>query len=171
MKKIILSLALIFVFSAYVLHVRILGASAPSALTPEPNKPKSTLSLPSYATNAPATNQTPKTASKPSIIPIPPPVITGKYKDGSYKGNIVDAYYGNVQVKVIISGGKITDVQFLDYPQDQQNSVRINSRAMPYLISETIVAQDTNVDAVSGASFTSAAYRESLSSALDLALI
>ena len=96
-------------------------------------------------------------------------VITGKYKDGSYVGDVVDAYYGNVQVKAIISGGKITDVQFLDYPQDRQNSVRINLYAMPKLISEAISIQDSNVNTVSGASFTSTAYRESLSSALSQA--
>lgn len=169
MKKTILSLALVFTFAAYTLHARIIGASIPVVLTPEPDKPKVALVLPKY-------NGTPSTPPPPIVTPAPtptpstppPPVIisSGKYKDGSYTGSVADAYYGNVQVKVFISTGKIADVQFLDHPQDRQTSVRINNRAMPYLISEAIAAQDANVDTVSGASFTSAAFRESLSSAL-----
>lgn len=177
MKKIFLSLSLFFTFTAYVLYVRIIGANAPVVLTPEPNKTKVALSLPKYNTTITSNSSPkPKSITTPSpllvsnVTPIqapPPPVInTGKYKNGSYTGSTADAYYGNVQVRAIISSGKITDVQFLNYPQDRQTSVRINSRAMPYLTSEAIALQDANVDTVSGASFTSAAFRESLSSAL-----
>jgi uncharacterized protein with FMN-binding domain len=79
---------------------------------------------------------------------------------------VADAYYGKVQVKAVISGGKIIDVQFLDYPKDRQNSVQVNLRAMPILTREAISIQDANVDTVSGASLTSAAFRESLTAAL-----
>lgn len=162
MRKVILSFSLFLSFSAYILYARIIGTNAPVVLTPEPNKTKTALSLPQYNTRASNSSSKPKPAKTS-----PPPVInTGKYKNGSYIGSLVDAYYGNVKVKAIVSGSKITDVQFLDYPQDRQTSVRINSRAMPYLISEAIAIQDANVDAISGASFTSAAYVESLSSAL-----
>lgn len=170
MKKIFLSLTLFFSFAAYVLYVRILGASAPIVLTPEPNKTKTALSLPKYNTSTPSSK--PKSTTSTTPVSTPPPVAnTGKYKNGSYTGTVVDAYYGNVQVMAIISGGKITDVQFLDHPQSRQTSVRINARAMPYLTSEAIALQDSNVDTVSGASFTSAAFRESLSSALAQARI
>lgn len=90
----------------------------------------------------------------------------GMYKDGTYIGDSVDAYYGYVQVKVVISGGKITDVIFLDYPQDRSTSIRINNRAMPILIKETLTAQSAKVNAVSGASETSPAFIQSLKSAL-----
>ncbi|MDE2399680.1 MAG: FMN-binding protein [Patescibacteria group bacterium] len=166
MKKAALSLLLIFTFTAYVLYVRIIGTEAPVTLAPEPNKPNVTLSLPQY-NNTTTTKSPTSTKPKPTQTPI---ANTGKYKNGSYTGSVADATYGNVQVKAIISGGKITDVQFLDYPQDRQNSIRINSFAMPYLISEAITAQGSNVDTVSGASFTSAAFRESLASALSQAL-
>jgi len=180
MKKVILSLSLFFTFAAYILNVRILGANAPIVLTPEPDKQKVALSLPKYngtttkpttsTTTKTNTSTTPSTPTPPITTPTPPPVAKiGKYRDGNYTGNVVDAYYGNVQVKAIISSGEIIDVQFLDYPQDRQTSVRINSRAMPYLTSEAITLQDSNVDTVSGASFTSAAFRKSLSSALSQA--
>lgn len=167
MKRVVLSLTLFFSFAAYVLYVRILGASAPIVLTPEPNKTKTALSFPKYNTSTPSSKPTtPTSVSTPVSV-----VNTEKYKNGNYTGAVVDAYYGNVQVMAIISGGKITDVQFLDHPQSRQTSVRINARAMPYLTSEAITLQDSNVDTVSGASFTSAAFRESLSSALAQARI
>ena len=91
------------------------------------------------------------------------------YKDGVYTGNVTDAYYGNVQVQVTIKGSKITNVQFLDYPQDRRTSIEINSQATPYLKSEAISAQSANVDIVSGATATSEAFISSLSSALSQA--
>jgi len=42
----------------------------------------------------------------------------GSYKDGSYTGSVQDAFYGNIQVRAVISGGKITDVLFLQFPND-----------------------------------------------------
>ena len=92
--------------------------------------------------------------------------VSVSYKDGSYIGSSADAYYGLVQVKAVISGGKITDVQFLSYPQDRNTSQQINSFAMPNLISEAIQAQSANVNMVSGASETSQAFQKSLASAL-----
>ena len=113
--------------------------------------------------------------SSPSPSPKnPPPVAvipkkTGLYNDGSYTGPSVDAYYGNVQVMAVISGGKLVDVQFLDYPQDRGNSVRINNRALPILKQEAIQAQSANVNGVSGASETSPAFVKSLTGALNQA--
>ncbi len=163
MKKVVLSLFLIVSFTAYTLYTRIIGTDVPLTLTPETNKPVTPLVLPTY---------TPKTPTPTGVASSPTPSQnTGKYKNGTYTGPSIDAYYGNVQVKVVITGGKITDVQFLDHPQSRQTSIRINERAIPYLISEAISAQSADVNAVSGASFTSAAYKESLSSALNEATI
>lgn len=88
------------------------------------------------------------------------------YKDGEFTGQVEDAYYGNVQVKAIIQNGKITDVQFLDYPQDRRTSIEVNSQATPILKQEAIQAQSANVDTVSGATATSEAFIKSLQTAL-----
>lgn len=96
-------------------------------------------------------------------------MMGGSYKDGTYTGTSVDAYYGNVQVQVMVSGGKIIDVRFLNYPHDRGTSRMINSQAMPYLKSEVITAQNANVDIVSGATATSQAFIQSLQSALSQA--
>lgn len=107
----------------------------------------------------PAKSQTSQSSS-------PVPASAAGYKDGSYTGSVADAYYGNIQVQVIISGGKITDVKFLQHPQDNSNSVYINSQAMPYLKQEAIAAQNSRVDVVSGATDTSYAFVQSLAAAL-----
>ena len=88
------------------------------------------------------------------------------YKDGTFTGITEDAYYGNVQVKTVISGGKITDVQFLNYPHDAARSLAINTFATPNLRQEAIQAQSASVDVVSGATDTSNAFMQSLVSAL-----
>ncbi len=118
---------------------------------------------------------TPTPVSKPTpvYIPTPVPVIvpkaTGQYVDGTYTGSAADAYYGTVQVQVTVSGGKMTDVTFLQHPGGRSTSVYINSQAMPILSSEAIAAQSAQVDGVSGASDTSAAFQQSLASALSQA--
>lgn len=98
-----------------------------------------------------------------------PKAPTGKYADGTYTGSAVDAYYGTIQVNAVISGGKLADVVFLQYPNDRSTSRFINQQAMPELKAEAIQAQSANVDGVSGASDSSAAFKESLSSALSQA--
>lgn len=92
------------------------------------------------------------------------------YKNGVYTGDVTDAFYGNVQVQVTISAGKISDVKFLQYPNDRQTSIEINSQAIPLLTQEAIQAQSAQVDGVSGATQTSIAFKTSLQSALDNAV-
>lgn len=94
---------------------------------------------------------------------------TTTYKDGSYTGSRADAFYGFIQVKTTISGGKITDVTFLEHPTDERESQDINNQAMPLLKSEAIQAQGANVNGVSGATDTSKAFVESLNNALNQA--
>lgn len=97
------------------------------------------------------------------------PSATLTYKDGEYTGSVADAYYGNLQVKAVISGGKLADVQFLDYPKDRTTSVRVSAKSLPILKSEAVRSQSAQVDAVSGATQTSEAFQQSLASALQIA--
>jgi uncharacterized protein with FMN-binding domain len=94
---------------------------------------------------------------------------TAAYKDGQYTGSVADAFYGYIQVLAIIKSGQITDVQFLQHPSDNPNSVSINQQAMPYLKQEALQAQSPNVNIISGATDTSQAFIQSLSSALSSA--
>ncbi len=124
----------------------------------------------STPTPKPTTTPTPAPAPTPIPVPVatPAPVAkpTGQYVDGTYTGAAANAYYGTVQIQVVIQGGKLATVTFLQYPNDRQNSIRINSRAMPTLQQEAIAAQSANVSGASGASYTSAAFKQSLGDAL-----
>lgn len=91
---------------------------------------------------------------------------TGRLRDGTVTGQLVDMRFGPVQVQVTIAGGRITDVTALALP-DGGRSGRISSYAAPALRNEVLSAQSASIDIVSGATYTSAAYAQSLQSALD----
>ena len=87
------------------------------------------------------------------------------YKDGTYTGSSEDAFYGTIQVQATIKGDKLADIQFLQYPNDRDESVQINQQAMPMLKQEAIQAQSVQVAVVSGATQSSEAFVKSLASA------
>ncbi len=93
----------------------------------------------------------------------------GSYKNGTYTGPSVDVFYGIVQVQVQIQNGKIANVNFLQYPNDRQTSVAINSQVMPWLTQEAIQAQSANVNLITGATLTSEGFVNSLQAALQSA--
>lgn len=88
------------------------------------------------------------------------------YTDGTYTGDVADAYWGNIQVEAVIVDGKLSEVRVLDYPADRLTSERINEDALPVLISEAIQTQNALVDIVSGATNSSLGFQQSLDSAL-----
>jgi uncharacterized protein with FMN-binding domain len=90
-------------------------------------------------------------------------------KDGSYTGDAAQTRYGPVQVRITVSGGKITTVDVPEYPAESPRDEQINRFAVPQLVSETISAQSAQIDMVSGATFTTDGYLQSLQSALDQA--
>lgn len=89
--------------------------------------------------------------------------------DGTYTGSSVDTRFGSVQVAVTISGGAITDVTALHLTDTDRKSIQISNRAAPILRDEVIASQSASVANVSGATYTTRAYLESLQSALDQA--
>ncbi|MFF7475546.1 FMN-binding protein [Streptomyces sp. NPDC008092] len=84
-------------------------------------------------------------------------------------GDTVQTRWGPVQVKVTIKSGKITDVTAVQYPSDNPRDQQINDYALPQLRSEALAAQSASIDTVSGATYTSQGYQQSLQSALDSA--
>ena len=89
--------------------------------------------------------------------------------DGTYTGSAASTRWGDVQVQVTISGGTITDVTALQLTDHDGRSIQISNRAEPVLRDEVLQAQSASVAMVSGATYTSAAYLQSLQSALDQA--
>ena len=88
---------------------------------------------------------------------------------GQLTGSAVQTPFGTVQVQVTMQNGQITDVQALQMPSDQRRSQQISQYAAPQLRSEALTAQSAQVDSISGATYTSEGYAQSLQSALDQA--
>jgi len=99
----------------------------------------------------------------------PAPVSAGSGTGTAVTGNVIMTGYGPTQVQVTLSAGKIVKVTVLQHTDDGVNSQMIDGRALPLLSNETLTAQSAKINAVSGASYTSAGYIKSLQSALDKA--
>ena len=126
---------------------------------------------PSKSTAAKPTKQasakpTAKPTSKPSAAATPTqsaPQPSGA-TDGSFTGDAISMRYGVVQVKITVQNGKITDAQAVRAPSGSND--RYTQMAVPRLREQTIAAQSANIQGVSGASFTSYAWYQSLVSAI-----
>jgi uncharacterized protein with FMN-binding domain len=93
---------------------------------------------------------------------------SAQYADGTYQGAPVGEPWGTFEVEAIIKGGQLVDVKLVSEPGDRHSS-QINNIAVPMLTQSALAAQSANVDLVSGATWTSESYAESLQSALDAA--
>ncbi len=87
------------------------------------------------------------------------------------EGDAVMTRFGNVQVKITVSDGKITAAEVLQVPWEDRHDQMINSRAVPVYNEETVQAQSASIDVVSGATVTWEGYTQSLQSAIDRANI
>ncbi|MFE2438624.1 FMN-binding protein [Streptomyces sp. NPDC059409] len=83
-------------------------------------------------------------------------------------GDAAQTQYGPVQVRVTVSGGKITGVETLQAPKGGRSD-QVTADAVPKLARAAVAAGSADIDAVSGATYTSAGYKQSLQSALDRA--
>ena len=168
MRKILLSLIVIVSFIGYVWYMQAKGAGQQVSITPT--------TIGKKVSNSPAVTAVPSSENSQSTQPstaMSQPIATvrpsAQYKDGIYTGSVADAFYGPLQVKVTISGSKISDVQFLQAPSDRPESVQINQQADPMLTQEAIQAQSAQVDVVSGATQTSQAFVQTMQFALSQA--
>ncbi|MEU4954012.1 FMN-binding protein [Streptomyces lavendulae] len=93
----------------------------------------------------------------------------GAGRTGTFTGDVIDTRYGPVQIAVTMSAGRLTAVEVLQVPSGNRRDREIASYAVPRLTDEAIGAQSADIDAVSGASYTSEGYTRSLQSALDKA--
>jgi uncharacterized protein with FMN-binding domain len=128
------------------------------------------------AAASPATNRAPRasngTPAAPAAAPAasPAPGRGGTaLANGTVTGSTVQTRFGPVQVQVTIAGGKIAEITALQLPFDRQRSAEISQIVEPMLRSEALTAQSAQIDLISGATYTSDAYAQSLQSALDQA--
>jgi uncharacterized protein with FMN-binding domain len=129
------------------------GSTTPATAAPPNPEPGPASQTP--ATQTPAT-QTPATRA---------PTTGGATR--TLTGDPVDNRYGTVQVQVTLQGKTITGVTMLQMPDSHQRSAEISQQAEPLLLQEVLQAQSAQIDIVSGATYTSQSYAQSLQSALD----
>jgi uncharacterized protein with FMN-binding domain len=118
--------------------------------------------------------KTPATAAASGTATSAPASSSGSSSSASGSGktvtsDVITTRYGNVQLKVTISGGKIRSVQALALPSTDPKSSEISSYAEPPLRQSALRKQSANIDVVSGATYTSDGYKTALQSALDKA--
>ena len=142
----------------------------PKAAT-KPEAPQSDAALKeAMVAGTPAPPPPPPVAAPP---PPPPPEASapgapgsGHFKDGDFVGQSFDGEWGPVQVKIAVRGGNVVQVVCIEYPFHRERSAEISEYAIPILVEETIKTQDSKIDWVSQASYTSEQFQESLVSAM-----
>ena len=109
------------------------------------------------------------TAAPAGATATPAPAKTGSTSGSkTVDGPVVSTQFGDVQVEVVVAGGKLTDVVALELPTGRRSG-QISNYAAPTLRQEALQAQSAKIDLVSGATYTSDAYTQSLQAALDQA--
>lgn len=84
-------------------------------------------------------------------------------------GDVAQTIYGPIEVTITVKSGKITAVTVPEYPNGTFRDQQINAFAIPQLVQETVAASSAQIDQVSGATYTSQGYIQSLQSAIDKA--
>ena len=117
------------------------------------------------AESAGSTSATPAAPAAPDA-----PVTEAPPQNAVVSGGVYHNRWGNVQVQATFApDGSLVDVISLQTPNDRGRSIQINDYAVPRLNEQALTAQSAEVDTVSGATYTSNDYRNSLQSAIDAA--
>src|SRR3954463_3211357 len=168
MKKIVMwlmsTLTVLVLLFGY--HTSTSSTAAAAGGTSSVSTPYSGSTTASGATSAPTTGNSSSSSSSSSSSAAS---STGSATSGTVTGTVADTRWGPVQVQITVADGSITDVAVVQYPNGNGKDQEINARALPILIQETLKAQSTSIDMVSGATYTSEGYVTSLQSALDQA--
>jgi uncharacterized protein with FMN-binding domain len=141
------------------------GRSSIGPVVPSPTAAPSARATSGAVTSAPRV-AAPAPSPKPSPTPAPRKTAA---TTRTINGAPADTRYGPVQVQIKVQGSRIVSSDAIVYPTSERRDQEINSYAVPQLNDETIQAQSANIDTVSGATYTSDGYRQSLQSALDAA--
>jgi uncharacterized protein with FMN-binding domain len=139
--------------------------SASASPSKTPGKRRTPASPSASASSHSASAAPAKTSSAPSAAKTTSAAPTTR----TVTGTTAQTQYGPVQVRITLTGSKITGATAVQYPDQTARSKDINSTAVPKLNQETLQAQSAAIDTVSGATYTSAGYKQSLQSALDRA--
>ena len=143
----------------------VLGGAVVMAM-PTPAKPQQV----AIAANAGATKAKRKhTTTTAAATTAPKKKKAVKPATTTVVGALESTLYGQLQVKLTVKNGKIANVGFTTFVANDGRSQGIDQYAAPILIRETIAAQSAHIASVSGATYTSGAYEQSLQAAIDKA--
>jgi uncharacterized protein with FMN-binding domain len=96
-----------------------------------------------------------------------PPIPAGTHlEDGDYESERVQFEWGDLRARIVVTGGKITTVQIMTYPDHRSQSLYLIQLADPILTSEVIKSQQSKVDVVASATNTSYAFQDAIASAI-----
>jgi len=135
-------------------------AAATTAGKPVATKKASATKTPASGNSAASNSATPTAAATTA------PATTAAI-NGTFTGPSVNVNYGNVQVKITVVNGRITDAVAVKAPTGKND--RYTNMAVPTLKAQTLKAQSANIQGVSGASYTSYGWFTSLQGAIALA--
>lgn len=116
------------------------------------------------AAPAPKPTKTQAAAPAPAATKTQAAAPVSKGVSGTFTGSAINVNYGIVQVQITVSNGKITDAQAIQAPSGR--SGQFSTYALPILRQETLTAQSSQIQGVSGASYTSYGWYTSLVAAL-----
>jgi uncharacterized protein with FMN-binding domain len=139
------------------------SSTSPSSTATKSAKPVATKKATAGATTQPAASQSATATASPAATQTTAPVTT-TVKDGTFTGPSVNVNYGNVQVMITVSNGKITDAVAVKAPKGKND--RYTNMAVPILKQQTLQAQSANIQGASGASYTSYGWFKSLQGAM-----
>lgn len=108
-------------------------------------------------------------SSTSAAIPAKNQTTSSSLKNGTYAGTTSTNPYDEIQVAITVSGGKITAITTPVLVGESNHSDEINGYAVPQLTQQALTSQSAHIDGVSGASYTTQSYIESLQSAIDQA--
>ena len=111
-----------------------------------------------------ATSSTTSTTKAATTTKTTAASVSGSYMDGTYQGSGY-GFRGTTTVTVVVSGGKITTITVNSYRDDKQYF----DRAYSTVTKEIISSQSTDVDAVSGATYSSNGIMKAVANALSKA--
>ena len=161
MRRVILAIvgtvAGLIVLLSFKTHSPSAAATPPAAISGTSSQASTPAATPSGSSKS---SSTPTASSSSSSAA---PTVT------TVTGSAADTMYGPVQVQITVKNGKVTAAQAVQYPQESPRDQEINSYAIPVLNQEAVSAGSAQIDGVSGATYTSGGYVNSLQSALDKA--
>ncbi|MEV0174266.1 FMN-binding protein [Streptomyces sp. NPDC050803] len=144
------------------------SAVSPSASSHSPSASASPSRTPGKK-RSPSATATSAAPTKTTSAPAPPKTTSAAPTTRTVTGVAAETKYGPVQVRITLTDGRITGASAVQSPSEAPRSREISASAVPTLNQETLQAQSADIDTVSGATYTSQGYRQSLQSALDQA--